>query len=129
MGNIQGTHKFMSTLTGKLIRSGKNKFTPLPMPDDIIHQVNNLGDHEAIMFHSSQGIVNPQEWDGQQENNDDLYDPNEDPENQEENDIFHDAIEQNNWDPIPELVLEEPEPEEPKEPKEPEPEEQARNTP
>jgi hypothetical protein len=39
-GNIQGTYKFMSLLTGKLIKA--RSFTPLPMPDDVISKVESM---------------------------------------------------------------------------------------
>jgi hypothetical protein len=40
-GNIQGTYNFMSLLTGRLIKA--RLFTPLPMPDDVIMQVERMG--------------------------------------------------------------------------------------
>jgi hypothetical protein len=39
-GNIQGTYKFMSLLTGKLIKA--RAFTPLPMPEEVIKQVEEM---------------------------------------------------------------------------------------
>jgi hypothetical protein len=39
-GNIQGTYKFLSMLTGCLIQA--RSFTPLPMPSDVIHAVNAM---------------------------------------------------------------------------------------
>jgi hypothetical protein len=39
-GNIQGTYKFMSLLTGKLIKA--RSFTPLPMPEEVIKQVEEM---------------------------------------------------------------------------------------
>ena len=40
LGNIQGTYKFLSVLTGQVIKA--RSFTPLPMPDDIIHAIENI---------------------------------------------------------------------------------------
>jgi hypothetical protein len=40
-GNIQGTYKFMSLLTGKLIKA--RSFTLLPMPEDVVKQVERMG--------------------------------------------------------------------------------------
>jgi len=40
LGNIQGTNKFLSVLTGQVIKA--RSFTPLPMPDDIIHAIENI---------------------------------------------------------------------------------------
>jgi hypothetical protein len=40
-GNIQGTYKSMSLLTGKLIKA--RSFTPLPMPEDVAKQVERMG--------------------------------------------------------------------------------------
>jgi hypothetical protein len=39
-GNIQGTYKFMSLLTGRLIKA--RSFTPLPMPDEVINMVERI---------------------------------------------------------------------------------------
>ena len=39
-GNIQGTYKFMSLLTGRLIKA--RSFTPLPMPEEVIKQVEEM---------------------------------------------------------------------------------------
>ena len=39
-GNMQGTYKFLSTLTSKLIKG--TQFTPLPMPQEVIQIVNNM---------------------------------------------------------------------------------------
>ena len=39
-GNIQGTYKFMSLLTGRLIKA--RLFTPLPMPEEVIKQVEEM---------------------------------------------------------------------------------------
>jgi hypothetical protein len=45
-GNIQGTYKFMSLLTGKLIKA--RSFTPLPMPEDVVVMVESMaaGSHD-----------------------------------------------------------------------------------
>jgi hypothetical protein len=40
-GNIQGAYNFMSLLTGKLIKA--RSFTPLPMPEDVVKQVERMG--------------------------------------------------------------------------------------
>jgi hypothetical protein len=40
-GNIQGTYKFMSLLTGELIKA--RSFTPFPMPKDVVKQVERMG--------------------------------------------------------------------------------------
>ncbi|KAL7447969.1 hypothetical protein ACHAXS_000114, partial [Conticribra weissflogii] len=40
-GNFQGTYKFFSLKTGKLLK--RRAFTPLPMPDSIITTVNSWG--------------------------------------------------------------------------------------
>jgi hypothetical protein len=40
-GNIQGTYKLMSLLTGKIIKA--RSFTPLPMPEDVVKQVERMG--------------------------------------------------------------------------------------
>jgi hypothetical protein len=39
-GNIQGTYKFMSLLTGKLIKA--RSFTSLPMPKEVVKQVEEM---------------------------------------------------------------------------------------
>jgi hypothetical protein len=39
-GNIQVTYKFMSLLTGRLIKAFS--FTPLPMPEEVIMQVERM---------------------------------------------------------------------------------------
>jgi hypothetical protein len=41
VGNIQGTYKFMSLLTGRLIKAWL--FTPLPMPEEVVTQVERMG--------------------------------------------------------------------------------------
>jgi hypothetical protein len=41
VGNIQGTYKFMSLLTGRLINA--RSFTPLPMPEEVVTQVERMG--------------------------------------------------------------------------------------
>ena len=40
-GNMQGTYKFISLETNRIIKG--RKFTVLPMPDDVITTVNKLG--------------------------------------------------------------------------------------
>jgi hypothetical protein len=40
-GNIQGTYKFMSFLTGKIIKA--RSFTPLQMSDNVITQIERMG--------------------------------------------------------------------------------------
>jgi hypothetical protein len=44
--NIQGIYKFMSLLTGKLIKA--RSFTPLPMPEDVVTMVESIaaGSHD-----------------------------------------------------------------------------------
>jgi hypothetical protein len=39
-GNIQGTYKFMSLLTGRLIKA--RSFAPLPIPEEVIKQVEEM---------------------------------------------------------------------------------------
>ena len=39
-GNIQGTYKFLSLLTGKVIKA--RSFTPLPMPEEVITLVEDM---------------------------------------------------------------------------------------
>jgi hypothetical protein len=39
-GNIQGTYKFMSLLSGKLIKA--RSFTPLPMSEDVVTMVESM---------------------------------------------------------------------------------------
>jgi hypothetical protein len=39
-GNIKGTYKFLSILTGKLIKA--RSFTPLPMPEEVINLVEGM---------------------------------------------------------------------------------------
>ena len=46
-GNIQGTYKFMSLLTGKLIRA--RSFTPLPMPDEVVFKVESMASGPIII--------------------------------------------------------------------------------
>jgi hypothetical protein len=50
-GNIQGTNKFMSLLTGKLIKA--RSFTPLPMPDEVICKVE-------LMASGSDHLIKPE---------------------------------------------------------------------
>ena len=40
-GNVQGSHKFLSLVTGRCITP--LKWTPLPMPQEVIHCINKLG--------------------------------------------------------------------------------------
>jgi hypothetical protein len=56
-GNIQGTYKFMSLLTGRLIKA--RSFTPLPMPEEVIKQVEEM---IPISHLSDQGEANT-DWD------------------------------------------------------------------
>jgi hypothetical protein len=49
-GNIQSTYKFMSLLTGKLIKA--RSFTPLPMPEEVIKQVEEMA---SVNYLSKQG--------------------------------------------------------------------------
>jgi hypothetical protein len=63
-GNLQGTYKFMSLLTGKLIKA--RSFTHLPMPDDVIKQVEGIGtiniDNEVnieMVSPKDNGMYNP----------------------------------------------------------------------
>jgi hypothetical protein len=41
-GNLQGTHKFLSLITGKKIKC--RNFTPIPMPDSVIKKVEWYAD-------------------------------------------------------------------------------------
>ena len=48
-GNIQGTYKFLSLLTRRLIQA--RSFTPLPMPQDVITVVNEMAPEGRGMWH------------------------------------------------------------------------------
>ena len=56
-GNLQGSYKFMSLRTGKLIT--RRKFTPLPMPQDVVDRVDTLGkadkQRELLTFYDRHG--------------------------------------------------------------------------
>jgi hypothetical protein len=45
VGNIEGPYKFMSLLTGKLIKG--RSFTPLPMPENVITQVEGMASDDT----------------------------------------------------------------------------------
>jgi Reverse transcriptase (RNA-dependent DNA polymerase)/Zinc knuckle len=40
-GNLQGTHLFLNLNTGRII--ARNKWTVIPMPEEVVHRVNQLG--------------------------------------------------------------------------------------
>ena len=54
-GNIQGTYKFLSLLTGRQIEA--RAFTPLPMPAEVIQRVETLAQHgqQNITFEDRNG--------------------------------------------------------------------------
>ena len=58
-GNLQGSYKFMNLRTGKKIT--RWKFTPLPMPQEVIDRVNELGKAEKqpqlLVFYDRHGRV------------------------------------------------------------------------
>jgi hypothetical protein len=62
-GNIQGTYKFMSLLTGRLIKAWS--FTPLLMPDEVINMVKKIELSEITKQHyhennlGNQDLVSP----------------------------------------------------------------------
>ena len=95
--NVQGTHKWMSLLTGEFIT--RNIFTPMPMPDDVVARVNELGKFEEIIFTDRDGVVDPQEWIDteagkeyidDQDHQDELLDADEEVHAQELNDLQED---------------------------------------
>ena len=45
-GNSQGTHLFLNLNTGRII--SRNKWTVLPMPEEVIQQVNQLGNNTPL---------------------------------------------------------------------------------
>jgi len=81
-GNRQGSFKFLSLRTGKLISC--RKWTPLPMPQEVIDRVNQLGkadnQPELLTFYDRKGrIIGDTEMPGvssslDNNNNDDLPD-------------------------------------------------------
>ena len=64
-GNIQGTYKFFSLKTGKLLR--RRKFTALPMPDLVIKKVEAWG-HQAVQRDGELAFADrnriPSQWKG-----------------------------------------------------------------
>lgn len=56
-GNLQGSYKFLNLQTGKLIT--RRKFTPLPIPQNVIDRVNTLEkadkQRELLTFYDRQG--------------------------------------------------------------------------
>ena len=64
-GNKQGTHFFLSVLTGKRIKG--HQFTVLPMPDDVIHRVESFAPKSSVIlkdieFRNRNGVPLLQEW-------------------------------------------------------------------
>ena len=44
-GNLQGSVKFYCINTGRVLK--RRSFTPMPMPDRVINQVNKIGEREG----------------------------------------------------------------------------------
>ena len=77
-GNAQGTYKFVSLLTWRLIKA--RSFTPLPMPDEVVNQVNDKAKegNTGLAFGNRIGEVTigdlHQDVDGDKNSDDDSYD-------------------------------------------------------
>jgi len=78
-GNIQGTHKFLSLLTGRQIQA--RAFTPLPMPIDIVGRVEAFAprNQNGVTFGDRNGNQAEESW-------------------QEENDPAEEYLESNEYD-------------------------------
>ena len=70
-GNAQGTYKFMSLLTGRLIKG--RSFQNLPMPQDVINKVNSLAKHKKsdLIFGNRTGEVTIHDLDDNPDSDDD----------------------------------------------------------
>jgi hypothetical protein len=66
-GNMQGTYKFLSLKTGKIIK--RRKFDEYPVPDSIVTKVNTMGrrDHSNGRLRFCDRHNQPFDWDDQNE--------------------------------------------------------------
>jgi hypothetical protein len=76
-GNIQGTYRFLSILSGKQIQA--RSFTPLPMPLDVIEKVESFAPsgNQEIEFGDRNGDADKSAWQEEEENDEEYFDTNE----------------------------------------------------
>jgi hypothetical protein len=75
-GNIQGTYRFLSILSGKQIQD--RSFTPLPMPSDVIEKDESFAPsgNQEIEFGDINGDADNSAWQEEEENDEEYFDTN-----------------------------------------------------
>jgi hypothetical protein len=100
-GNVQGGHWFYSPTTGRML--DRRKWTPLPMPGDVIERINTLAKASPVSMHftNMRNIDYPDDnaYDSDEDSD---YDSNNEPSDDEDEDYtdFIARVDRHNLDPL-----------------------------